>query len=330
MGKGCRLVIVGVTGEVGRGLLSRLEDKEQLALSEVHVLSSAADEDDTVMYRQRPLIVESADGFDFSRADIAILATPAEASRMLARRALDAGCRVMDLSSAFRGASGVPQIISAEAEAAELVSGLSGEAALLLPLIKAVREQSSLRAMQVTLLQPVSSAGRAGVRELAGQTGELLNGRGIEPAVFARQVAFNCLPLVGSSAVGMEAAIVAELEEALGEDLPIVLQRVVIPVFYGLTALVSMETDSPVSLAEAASALASADGVTLVNIDENQQVATPVTDASGQSGIYVCGLRELPEGQSGLAFTALADNVHQGAAEPALQLLEKWIKDFKY
>lgn len=317
-----RLAIVGVTGEVGRAVLSRLEDSD-LAFAEVHALASSRSEEETVMFRQRPLIVESADSFDFSRADFVVLATPAAVSLRLAEQALAAGCRVIDHSSAYADQASVPLAGTPDAEGADLVAVPMAEVSLLAPLLASLAGEAGLRVAHVTILQPVSSSGHAGVKELAGQTGELLNGRGIEPAVFPVQTAFNTLPLVGSE---REEAVTEGLQQLLGEHVPLVLSSIIVPVFYCLTAQIVVETESPLLPGAAMDLLRGVEGLEVRNPEEDQQVATPVTDASGQSGVYVSGLRSLPDPLYGVTFTAVADNVHQGAARQTVSLLEKWIK----
>lgn len=317
-----RLAIVGVTGEVGRAVLSRLEDTD-LKFAELHALASSRSEEETVMFRQRPLIVESAEGFDFSRADIVVLATPAPVSTQLADQALAAGCRVIDHSTAFLMQGDAPFAGTVESESAELVVVPSAEVSLLAPLLSAAIGLTSLRAVHATLLVPVSASGHGGVRELAGQTGELLNARGIEPAVFPVQIAFNCLPLVGSS---REEVVAEGLQQLLGEHVPLVLSEILVPVFYGLTAQITLETEAHLMADELADRLSRQGGVEVRNSLEDHEVATPVTDASGQPGVYVCGIRALLPPLQGLTFTAVADNVHQGAARHTVDLLEKWIK----
>lgn len=317
-----RLAIVGVTGEVGRAVLSRLEDSD-LAFAEVHALASSRSEDETVMFRQRPLIVESADGFDFSRADFVVLATPASVSLRLAEQALAAGCRVIDHSSAYTDQASVPLAGTPDAQGADLVAVPMAEVSLLAPLLAALAGEAGLRAAHVTMLLPVSSSGHAGVKELAGQTGELLNGRGIEPSVFPVQTAFNTLPLVGSE---REAVVTEGLQQLLGEHVPLVLSSVIVPVFYGLTAQITLETEVPLLPGAAMDLLGRVEALEIRNPEEDQQVATPVTDAAGQPGVYVSGMRSLPDPLCGITFTAVADNVHQGAARQTVSLLEKWIK----
>lgn len=325
MATGCRLAIAGATGEVGRALISALEDAE-LELAEVHALASAASEDETIMYRGRALLVESLDGFDFKRADIVVFAVPEMVARKFVPQARAAGCRVVDHSPAFRLESDVPLLMDGSViPATDLVACPGALSAVLAPVLSALAPYD-LQSVHVTALNPVSVRGRAGVRELAGQTGELLNARGIEPAVFPVQMAFNTLPVVGGEGAD---ALMDELERLLPEAVPVGLAEVLVPVFYGISAGLRVETAVPLAVDDAEKALVAA-GIVLPDSEQDQGVATPVTDASGQDGVYLSALSALPAPFHGIQLWLVADNVRQGAARHSLYILKKWIKDFKY
>lgn len=335
MNKSCNIAIAGATGEVGRALLAMLEEAE-LAIDRIYVLASERSEEQTVMYKNRPLLVEMLSDFDFALVQFVILALPAEVSLLTAERARDAGCRVIDHSAAFRADESVPLILDGAAEHLlenDLVACPGAAAAMLAPLLSAVDELAGIEVAHMTLLSPVSAAGNAGVRELAGQTGELLNARGIDAVVFPAQIAFNCLPLVGSSAADAapeaEVLLKAELDRLLERPLSLVVSLVQVPVFYGLSAMVSVQTEAPLDLVSLRHSL-SQKGVVMKDPELDQGVATPVTDAAGHDEVYMSGLRSLPSPLQGLQFWVTVDNVRYGAARHSLFVLRKWIKDFKY
>lgn len=318
------IAIAGATGELGRAVLAALEDTGVEA-GQVRALATAASAEDTLMFRNRPVLVEDLDEFDFASAGIAVLCLPAAVSARVAPRARAAGCRVIDHSAAFRTALEVPLYVEGVAlpDDADLVACPSAEAALLAPVLRAI---GGIESVQLTLLNPVSAQGRAGVRELAGQTGELLNGRGIEPAVFPAQVAFNALPVVGTSA---EEQLMDELERLLEAAFPVALATVSVPVFYGLTLAAVVQTATAPELAQIRHRLEKA-GVLLGNSENDQGLVTPVTEAAGQDGVYLTGLEALPAPLVGLRFWLVGDNLRQGAARQSLAILKNWIKDFKY
>jgi aspartate-semialdehyde dehydrogenase len=335
MSKQCNVAIAGATGEVGRALLAMLEEAD-LPIDRVYVLASENSLEETLMYKKRSLLVESLEEFDFSLAQFVVLTLPAELAMDTAERARAAGCRVIDHSSAFRADESVA-LITEGADAhllrGDLVACPSAPAALLAPLFNALDELFTVAVAHVSLLSPVSALGNKGLRELAGQTGELLNARGIEPAVFPVQIAFNCIPLVGSStALGEnnnEAAFAVDMGRLLNNAFPVVLSVARIPVFYGQSAMISLQTEAAVDLGQARQALVSL-GVIFTDSELDQGVATPVTDAAGQDGVYMSGLRKLPAPLQGLQFWVTADNVRQGAAKHSLFVLKNWIKDFSY
>lgn len=324
MAEGVKLAIAGATGELGRALLAALEDAK-LAVAQVFVLAGAGSADETLMFNGRPLLVEELDAFDFAGVDVAVLCLPAEVALRVAPRARAAGCRVIDHSAAFRGEPGVPLLGEGVPvpDDADLVACPSAEAALLAPVLRLL---DGIGSLHVTVLAPVSADGRGGVRELAGQTGELLNGRGIEPARYPAQVAFNTLPAVGREG---EEALADELERLLPDAFPVVMERVTVPVFYGLTLAVTVQTEAPVAPEPLRARLRKA-GVSLGNSEDDQGLVTPITEAAGQDGLYLTGLAMLPAPLVGLRFWLVGDNLRQGAARQSLAILEKWIKDFKY
>lgn len=325
MSTGCRLAIVGATGEVGRALISALEEAE-LELSEVHALASADSEDETIMYRGRALLVEALAEFDFKRADIVVFAVPEVVAHKFVPKARMAACRVIDHSAAFRLQDDVPLLVEGSViPEADLVACPGALSCMLVPVLSALLP-FQLKSVHVTALNPVSVRGRPGVRELAGQTGELLNARGIEPAIFPVQIAFNALPVVGGQGAD---ALMDELERLLPEAVPVGLAEVVVPVFYGISAALRVETALPLSPGVAEKALVAA-GLLLPDSEQDQGVATPVTDASGQDGLYLSALSVLPAPSQGVQLWLVADNVRQGAARHSLYILKKWIKDFKY
>lgn len=331
----CNIAIAGATGEVGRALLEML-DEAGLPIGRLYVLASARSVDASLMFGKRPLLVEELDSFDFSTVDIAVLALPAEVAVEAAGRARDAGCRVIDHSAAFRADASVPLVLGGvvpDMPDAGLVACPGAPAAMLAPLLQTLDDRFGVTFADITMLAPVSLYGAAGVRELAGQTGELLNGRGIEPAVFSAQIAFNALPLVGSSGGQGEpvapSADVEELQRLLVRPVPLALAVITVPVFYGQTAMVTVHTEADAAADSVRRAL-EASGAVWSDLEEDQGVATPVTDVVGTDRVYLSGLCRLPAPLSGWKFWVMADNVRQGAAGNSLRILTNWIKDFKY
>jgi len=189
---------------------------------------------------------------------------------------------------------------------------------------------AGLARVNVVALEPVSSRGRAGIAELAGQTADLLNMRTVRSDCFGRQIAFNVLPQVGE----LEADGESDAESRLAGELRRLLQApelavnatvVQAPVFFGHGVVLHLETVEPVSAEAAQHLLAQAPGV---RMHVEAPWPTPVTEAVGEDGVAVGRLRDDPSHPCGLDLWLVADNVRFGAAVNSIQIVETLVKDY--
>lgn len=174
----------------------------------------------------------------------------------------------------------------------------------------------------------VSAQGREAVSELARQTAELLNARPLEPRFFDRQVAFNLLAQVGAADeqghTALERRLVSELRVLLGlPELKISVSCVQVPVFFGDSFSVAVQSRRPVDLAAVNQALEAADSIERV---ENDDYPTPVGDAVGQDVVYVGRVRHGVDEDQQLNLWLTTDNVRKGAALNAVQVAQLLIK----
>lgn len=174
----------------------------------------------------------------------------------------------------------------------------------------------------------VSAQGREAVNELARQTAELLNARPLEPRFFDRQVAFNLLAQVGGvnehGHTGLEQRLVGELRALLGlPELKISVTCIQVPVFFGDSFSVAVQSGEPVDLDSVNQALEAADSIELVERDD---YPTPVGDAVGQDVVYVGRVRQGIDEQQQLNLWLTTDNLRKGAALNAVQVAQLLIK----
>lgn len=334
------IAVVGATGQVGKAVVSLLEEQEDLSIGRLYALASDRSEEETLLFRSKPVLVGDLAGFDFSQVQIAVFAVPVEVAGREIPRALAAGCRVIDHSPVFRldrdAALTVAELnLDALRQDQQLFTCADATSASLAPLLAAINSRAGLSRVHLTVLRAVSAQGEAGIRELARQTGELLNARGIDNTVYPQQVAFNLLPLVGSLGADAqtddERAISEELQELLGRpDLAVEVSCVTAPVFYGHGMALFWETEQDLGVAETLQILGSVPNLELETDSNEQGVATPVTDAAGKDAVYLSRLRVASSTPRGFHAWVVADNVRQGAASHSVQIVKKVIKDFKY
>jgi aspartate-semialdehyde dehydrogenase len=319
--------IVGAATEVGREIPTVLEDRGvEIADLRLYDTTDEAEEGDEAIFAAALQPLES---IDFDGVDVVFLCGPAAQARELADRAIEGGALVVDLTAAFIGTE-VPLIVpevNADAVAEGIGRGIyacpTPGATALAVVLKPFDDAAELRRVVVTGFEPASTAGTAGVDELARQSRELLTGASAEPVVFPFRTAFNLIPQVAEFVAGGRTKAEWEIErqarQLLGHaDLPLVITCVQVPTFYGQAYSVLVETERPLDLEAARALLRAAPGVLLVEGDAYPTLA----DVVGSDATHVGRLREDPTVPYGFAVWVVIDGMRKGGATNAVQIAE--------
>ena len=325
------IAVIGATGSVGETLVQILEELS-FPVATLYLLASMESAGSSVMFAGKKLKVREVDSFDFAQVKLAFFAAGPAVSRSFAGKAEQAGCTVIDLSGGLEDA--LPVVPEANAERLDglalpaRISSPSAAAVALAVALAPLKGLMEIERVQVMAALAVSAQGREAVNELARQTAELLNARPLEPRFFDRQVAFNLLPQVGAvdeqGHSALERRLVVELRELLGlADLKISVTCIQVPVFFGDSFSVALQSRAPVDLAAVNQALDSADSLELV---EPEDYPTPVGDAVGQDVVYVGRVRHGVDEPEQLNLWLTTDNLRKGAALNAVQVAQLLIK----
>lgn len=326
------VAIVGATGAVGRELLRVLEERN-FPLAELRLLASERSLGKTLEYNADELDVQLLSPDSFTGIDIALFSAGSERSLEFCPHAAGAGAVCIDNSSAWRLDPEVPLVVP-EVNPADLAGyRAKGIVAnpncstiqMVLPL-KALQNRSRIRRILVSTYQAVSGSGQAAVDELRVQTGELLNGRPAENRVYPHQIAFNCLPHIDTFQENgysrEELKLVAETRKILGDpEIRISATAVRVPVFYGHSESVNVETEEKIEVAEARKLFSAFPGLEVVDDPEALLYPMPI-DAAGQDATLVGRIREDLSLDNALNLWVVADNLRKGAASNAVQIAE--------
>ncbi|MBI2380138.1 MAG: aspartate-semialdehyde dehydrogenase [Gammaproteobacteria bacterium] len=339
MSKTFDIAIVGATGAVGTALIEILEERN-FPIGKLYPLASARSVDETVMFRKRPIMVREADKFDFGQVQLAFFAAGGKVAAELAPKAAAAGCVVIDKSSHFRQDPDVPLIVpEVNPEALKdfrkknIVACPNCSTIPMAVALKPIYDAVGVERINVATYQSVSGAGKAGIEELARQTAELLNGRGASPKVFSRQIAFNVIPHIDNfednGYTKEEMKMVWETRKIFDdEEIQVNPTCVRVPVFYGHSAALHVETGKPIHREEARQLLKKAPGVELVDEAKAGGYATPVSEAAGGDAVYVSRVRQDISYPCGLDLWVVSDNLRKGAALNAVQIAELLVKEY--
>ncbi len=243
-------------------------------------------------------------------------------------------CFVIDTSGLFALEPDVPLVVPgvnpqvlAEYRNRNIIAIADSMVSQLLRAITPLTEQAGISRLHVMTLMSASVHGKVAVDDLAAQSARLLNGIPAEPNVFAKQLAFNLLPLLADEqgSVCEERLLVDQLRKVLRDvGLPISVSCVQSPVFYGHVQVVHLEAIRPISAEEARSELPQAEDIEL---SEEDNYPTQVTEASGSDALSIGYLRKDHGIPALLQFWSVSDNMRFGGALMAIETAEFLVQE---
>jgi len=338
--RGWRVAVLGATGLVGDMMIKVLEERD-FPVSEFYPLASTRSAGKRVTFRGKSYAVIDVDKFDFSKADIGLFSAGGEVSRQHAPRAAAAGCVVIDNTSEFRYEDDIPLVVPevnpqaiGDYKARRIIANPNCSTIQMLVALKPIHDAVGIERINVATYQSVSGAGKEAVEELASQSAQLLSGRGpVEARVVAKQIAFNCVPQIDkfqdNGYTKEEMKMVWETRKILGDSqIRVNATAVRVPVFYGHSEAVNIETRRKISAAEALRLLAAAPGVTVLDEHKPGGYPTAATEAANCDTVFVGRVREDISHDRGLNLWIVSDNIRKGAATNSVQIAEILVRDY--
>lgn len=333
------VAVVGATGAVGEIMLEILAERD-FPINELYPLASERSAGTTVMYKNKPVTVGNLAEFDFSKAQIGLFSAGGSISAEYAPKAGEAGCIVIDNTSYFRYEDDIPLVVPevnshkiAEYANRNIIANPNCSTIQMVVALKPIHDAVGIKRISVSTYQAVSGTGKAGIEELAKQTAELLNGREAETDVYPKQIAFNALPHIDdfqeNGYTKEEMKMNWETRKIFNdESIQVSATCVRIPVFYGHSESVQIETHKPISEQEVKDLLTEAEGVTVIDERQDGGYPTAVSESAGQDSVFVGRIRQDISFPNGVNLWVVADNVRKGAALNSVQIAEKLIKSY--
>ena len=333
------VAVVGATGAVGEAMLEILHQR-QFPVGKVYALASARSAGTTVDFGNRSLMVEDLATFDFSKVQVGLFSPGASVSKEYAPIAAAAGCVVIDNTSQFLYDDDIPLVVPevnpdaiADYKNRGIIANPNCSTIQMMVALKPIYDAVGIERINVATYQAVSGTGKPAMDELARQTADLLNGRSIQKAVYPKQIAFNVLPHIDvfeeNGYTKEEMKMVWETKKIMGDESIVVNPTAVrVPVFYGHSEAVHIETRDKITAEDAKKLFTDFDGIELMDSHEDGGYPTAVSDASGQDPVYVGRVREDISHPRGLNLWVVADNVRKGAALNSVQIAEVLVEKY--
>ena len=329
---GYRIVVAGATGNVGREMLTVL-DERGFPVDEIAALASNKSLGAQVDFGRRLLTVDDLAEFDFAGWDIALFAIGSSAMAEYGPVAADEGCTVIDNSSLYRYEDDVPLIVPEVNPGAiedvrnrNIIANPNCSTTQMVLALKPLHDRARIKRVVVSTYQSVSGSGKAAMGELWNQTRSLyLPEEEREPAVYPHRIAFNVIPQIDSfledGATREEWKMSAETKKIVDPKIEVTATCVRVPVFVGHSEAINIEFEDYLDEAEASEILDAAPGIRVVDERKAGGYATPM-DCVGESDTFVSRIRHDPTVRNGLNLWCVSDNLRKGAAQNAVQIAE--------
>ena len=328
------IAVIGATGNVGREVLSIL-DERNFPVNNIYAIASQASLGKDVSFGDNKILkIQNIDSLDFAEVDIAFFAAGSEVSKEYAKKAAQAGCIVIDKASHFRMNKDVPLIVpevnsDALKNHKNIIASPNCSVIPLVVALKPLHDAAQIKRIVVSTYQSVSGAGKRAMEELYKQTkGKFIYQEAV-PQEFPKPIAFNVIPQIdefmGSGETKEEWKMTVETKKILGEEIELTATCVRVPVFLGHSASVNIEFEENLSASDAKKLLKSAPGIKVLDSHKDAGYATPL-DVVREDEVFVSRIRKDPTIDSGLSLWVVSDNLRKGAALNAVQIAEALIK----
>jgi len=335
---GPRLAIAGVTGAVGQEFLQVLMQRD-FPYSSMKMLASSRSAGKECEFDGETYTIEELTADSFNDVDIALFSAGGSISKKYGPIAADAGCMVVDNSSAFRMTEGVPLVIpEVNPEAMQGLKAGQGKGAIvanpncstIIALMAAtpIHKKAGVKRMVVSTYQAASGAGAAAMQELELQAREVLEGKEPTTTIFGRQYAFNLFShnsdVTANGYNEEEMKLVKETAKIWGtDDVAITATCIRVPVMRAHAESINLELNNELDEIEAKAILSAAPGVTVIDNREKNDFPTPL-GVSFQDDVHVGRIRQdvSRKDKKGLDLFVCGDQIRKGAAQNAVQIAE--------
>ena len=334
MNRNPHVAVVGATGAVGIEMLKTLE-KRNFPVGKLTLLASARSAGKKLKFRGTDHTVTELTKDSFKGIDIALFSAGGSISKEFAPIAANAGCVVVDNSSAFRMDPDVPLVIP-EINASDvkwhkgIIANPNCTTAVTLMALFPLHQAFNVKRIFASSYQAVSGTGAKAIEELERQVEQVVNQQPVTKEVYPHQIAFNVLPHVDSF---LPSGYTKEEMKMENEGRKIMhhptlrasVTCVRVPVYRSHSIAVSAEFDKPVTVEAARAVLKKAPGLDLVDDPENNKYPMPLF-TSEKYNCEVGRIRLDCALDNGLCFWVSGDQLLKGAALNAVQIAEELVK----
>lgn len=332
------VAVAGATGAVGDQMIICLEERN-FPVKSIKLLASSRSVGRELRFRGDLVEVEELKENSFRGVDIALFSAGGGISKNFAPIAAKDGCIVVDNSSAWRMDPEVPLVVPevnphavAQYTNKGIIANPNCSTIQMVVPLDPIYKKCGIKRIVVSTYQAVSGTGKKAIDELFDQTRSMINFIDYKTNVYPHRIAFNCLPhidvFLDNGYTKEEMKMVDETRKILEDDnIGVTATTVRVPVFFGHSESINIETRKHITASEVKSLLENAPGVKVMD-DPEKNVYPLAVDAAGQDLTLVGRIREDESIPNGINMWVVADNIRKGAATNTVQIAEILVKEY--
>lgn len=327
------VAIVGATGLVGRTMVEMLEAVD-FPVERLKLLATEQSAGKLIDFNGAATVVQTLEEASFHDTDFALFSAGAPVAKQFAPLAVEAGCTVIDNSSAFRMEPDVPLVVpEINPQAIETHKGIIANpncsTIQMVMALKPLHDYAHVKRVVVSTYQSVSGKGKAAMDELFEQTRDMLGFQDPVCQVFPYRIAFNCLPqcdvFLENDDTKEERKMVSETQKIFDSSIKVSATAVRVPVFNGHSEAVNIEFENPCPPMKARELLSQMPGISVID-DPKQERYPMASEIVGKHDVFVGRIRRDETVRHGLNLWIVADNLIKGAALNAVQIAQRLVE----
>tara|TARA_Y100000590_G_scaffold468366_1_gene650910 strand:- start:4676 stop:5692 length:1017 start_codon:yes stop_codon:yes gene_type:complete len=330
---GIRVSIVGATGNVGREILSILEERK-FPIDELYLLASSKSIGKKLSFNKKEINVLDLNEFDFNKCDLVFSSAGSKIASEFAPRAADSGCIIIDNSSYYRMDPDIPLVVpevnsnTLKKIKKNIIANPNCSTIQLAVVLKPLHDLVPIKRVIVSTYQATSGAGRASMDELFEQTKDIFSNNTIKKKYFTKQIAFNVIPhidiFLDDGQTKEEWKMQVETKKIIDEKIQVSATCVRVPVFIGHGEAVNIEFEKEISEDKLKEVLKKSPGISIVDYRKDEGYVTP-EECAGEDKVFVSRIRKDNTSKNCISLWIVADNLRKGAALNAIQIGEELI-----
>ena len=327
------IAIAGATGNVGRKIIEVLE-RRNFPLDNLYLLASKKSAGKEIVFKEKKLIIEELESFDFSKATITFFCCGSAVTKTLAEKAAKYSI-IIDNSSLYRMDPDIPLVVPEvnwqdlkDYKKKNIIANPNCSTMQLVVALKPLHDLFNIKRIVASTYQSVSGAGKEPMDELIEQTKQFLNKEKIHPKKFTKQIAFNVIPHIDVFAddgyTKEELKMVNETKKILDNKIKLTATCVRVPVLVSHSESVNIQFEKSFSLDQIYKALSAASGCKVIDERKDGGYITPF-EAQDKFETYISRIRIDNTEKNCLNLWIVSDNLLKGAALNAVQIAETLI-----